>query len=89
MGTPHPTHRWLSKGEAIMKFTIAAATLSALIAAAPASAENAMGGMMKQNGQCWKQSKTTDVGTFGSWGACSTSASAPTAATTHRRERHS
>jgi hypothetical protein len=48
-----------------------------------------MGGMMKKNGQCWKQSKSTDVGTFGSWGRCAASASAPTAATTHRHERHS
>jgi hypothetical protein len=67
-GLPTSDASVLIQGDAIMKLTIAAATLIALIAAAPASAENVMGGMMKQNGQCWKQSKTADVGTFGSWG---------------------
>ena len=72
-----------------MRFTLAAAAVVALIATVPASAENSMGGMVKQNGQCWKSAKTMDGGTFGSWGACSSGASTPTAATTHRRERHS
>jgi hypothetical protein len=77
------------QGEAIMKFTIVAATLVALIAVAPASAENLMGGTMKQNGQCWKSAKTMDSGTFGTWGTCSASAPAPTAATIYHREHHS
>jgi hypothetical protein len=82
-GLPTSGASMVIQGEAIMKLTIVAATLIALIAAAPASAENVMGGMTKQNGQCWKQSKSADVGTFGSWGTCPASASAPT---TYRRE---
>jgi hypothetical protein len=70
-----------------MKFAILAAALVACIAVAPASAENVMGGMTKQNGQCWKHSKTADVGTFGSWGTCS--APAPASTVTHHRERQS
>jgi hypothetical protein len=69
-----------------MKLIIAAATLIALLAAAPASAENIMGGATKQNGQCWKQSKGADVGTFGSWGTCPAPASAPKVAASPRRE---
>jgi hypothetical protein len=70
-----------------MRFTIAAAAVAALVAAVPASAENAMGGMAKQNGQCWKAAKTMDGGTFGSWGACSEGAATPakTPAAAHRR----
>jgi hypothetical protein len=68
-----------------MRFTIAAAAVVALIATVPASAENAMGGMAKQNGQCWKAAKTMDGGTFGSWGACSGGASTPAPAAAHRK----
>jgi hypothetical protein len=87
-GLPTSAASIFIQGEAIMKLTIAAATVIALIAAAPAYAENVMGGMTKQNGQCWKHSKTADVGTFGSWGTCSASASGPAAPATYRREHH-
>jgi hypothetical protein len=60
-----------------MRYTLAAAAVVALIATVPASAENAMGGMSKQNGQCWKAAKTMDGGTFGTWGACSAGAATP------------
>ena len=69
-----------------MRFTLAAAAVVALIAAVPASAENSMGGMVKQNGQCWKSAKTMDGGTFGSWGACSSGASTPAPAAAHRKQ---
>ena len=70
-----------------MRFTIAAAAVAALIAAVPASAENSMGGAVKQNGQCWKSAKTMDGGTFGTWGACAdgSPAAAKAPATAHRR----
>jgi hypothetical protein len=71
-----------------MRFTIAAAAVAALIAAVPASAENVGGGPIKQNGQCWKAAKLNDGGSFGSWGACAQSASAPTT-TNARRRPHS
>jgi hypothetical protein len=69
-----------------MRYTLAAAAVVALIATVPASAENAMGGVMKQNGQCWKAAKTMDGGTFGTWGACSSGAS--TAASAHAAAAH-
>jgi hypothetical protein len=70
-----------------MRFTIAAAAIAALIATVPASAENLMGGPIKQNGQCWKAAKLHDGGSFGSWGACAQGASTPTA--TAKRRAHS
>jgi hypothetical protein len=69
-----------------MRFTIAAAAV-ALVATVPASAENLMGGPVKQNGQCWKAAKLNDGGSFGSWGACAQGASTPTATT--KRRAHS
>jgi hypothetical protein len=74
-----------------MRYILAAAAAVALIATVPASAENAMGGAMKQNGQCWKSAKTMDGGTFGTWGACSAGAStpAPAHATAPPRHNHS
>ena len=69
-----------------MRFTIAAAAVVALIATVPASAAD-MGGPMKQNGQCWKSAKTTDPGTFGTWGACEGAAAATPAQS--RRRHHS
>jgi hypothetical protein len=69
-----------------MRFTLAAAAVVALIATVPASAENSMGGMVKQNGQCWKSAKTMDGGTFGSWSACSSGASTPAPAAAHRKQ---
>jgi hypothetical protein len=63
-----------------MRYILATAAVVALIATVPASAENAMGGAMKQNGQCWKSAKTMDGGTFGTWGA--SAAGAPTPAST-------
>ncbi len=72
-----------------MRFTIAAATVAALIAAVPASAENVGGGPVKQNGQCWKAAKLNDGGSFGSWGACAQSAATPTATAATRRRPHS
>ena len=70
-----------------MRFTIAAAAVAVLFAAVPASADHIMGGPIKQNGQCWKSSKMSDGGSFGSWGACAQGASNPTATT--RRRTHS
>jgi hypothetical protein len=72
-----------------MRFTIAAAAVAALIAAVPASAENSMGGMTKQNGQCWKSAKTMDGGTFGSWGTCEGAPAAAKAPATAHRRAHS
>jgi hypothetical protein len=74
------------QGEEVMRYTLAAAAVVALIATVPASAENAMGGLTKQNGQCWKAAKTMDGGTFGTWGACSAAASTP--APTHAAAPH-
>jgi hypothetical protein len=54
------------------QFTIAAATIAiaALISAAPVSAENVLGGPIKQNGQCWQKQKGSEAGTFGYWQPC-------------------
>jgi hypothetical protein len=71
-----------------MRYILAAAAVVALIATVPASAENAMGGGMKQNGQCWKSAKTMDGGTFGTWGACSAGASIPAPAHAAVAHRH-
>jgi hypothetical protein len=71
-----------------MRFLIAAAAVAALIATVPASAENAMGGMTKQNGQCWKPAKTMDGGTFGYFAACPESASAPATNAHHAQPTH-
>jgi hypothetical protein len=51
--------------------TIAAATIAiaALISAAPASADRIQGGPVVQNGQCWKQQKHSEAGTWGYWQA--------------------
>jgi hypothetical protein len=81
-------HRRKSKERQIMRYILAAAAVVALIATVPASAENAMGGGMKQNGQCWKSAKTMDGGTFGTWGACSAGASAPAPAPAHASVAH-
>jgi hypothetical protein len=71
-----------------MRVTIAAATIAiAALVAGPASAEANLGGPVKQNGQCWKGSKTWDGGTYGVWQACADTASAPAAAA-HRKPRH-
>jgi hypothetical protein len=71
-----------------MRLTIAAATVAiAALVSAPALADHVQGGPIKQNGQCWKGSKT-DGGTFGSWGACPTSANTPAVAS-KRVRRHS
>jgi hypothetical protein len=82
------SHRRKSKERQIMRYILAAAAVVALIATVPASAENAMGGGMKQNGQCWKSAKTMDGGTFGTWGACSVGASAPAPAHAAVAHRH-
>jgi hypothetical protein len=71
-----------TKERHIMRFTIAAAAVAALLAAVPASAHNIGGGPIKQNGQCWKAAKLHDGGSFGTWGACPQAAST---ATTRRR----
>jgi hypothetical protein len=72
-----------------MRLTIAAATVAiAALVSAPALAEHVQGGPTKQNGQCWKGSKGTDGGSFGTWGACPTSASTPAVAN-KRVRRHS
>jgi hypothetical protein len=68
-----------------MRILVAATALTALIAAGSAPALADMGGMVKQNGQCWKPAKTADGGTFGTWGACAESASAPTT-TSHNNQ---
>ena len=61
------------------QLTIAAATvaISALISAAPASAERIQGGPIVQNGQCWKQQKHSEAGTWGYWQACAEKACTP------------
>jgi hypothetical protein len=70
-----------------MRLTIAAATLAiAALVAAPALADHVMGGSVKQNGQCWKASKSMDLGSFGSWSACPTPAGG--SATAPKRVRH-
>ena len=69
------------QGEAPMRqFTIAAATIAiaALISAAPVSAENVLGGPIKQNGQCWQKQKGSEAGTFGYWQPCVEKANSPT-----------
>jgi hypothetical protein len=53
---------------------------------APALAD--MGGMVKQNGQCWKPAKAMDGGTFGYFGACPESASAPATHAHHAQPVH-
>ena len=70
-----------------MRFTLATAAVVALIATVPASAEHSGGGIMKQNGQCWKSAKTMDGGTFGTWSACpgGAPATAKAPATAHHR----
>jgi hypothetical protein len=68
------------QGEAPMrKFTIAAATvaIAALTSGAPASAERNQGEPIKKNGQCWKQQKLSEAGTWGYWQACPEKASSP------------
>jgi hypothetical protein len=69
------------QGEAPMrKFTIAAATvaIAALTLGAPASAERNQGEPIKKNGQCWKQQRLSEAGTWGYWQACPEKASSPT-----------
>ncbi len=58
------------------QFVIVAATVAvtALISAAPASADHNGGGPVVQNGQCWKASRGTDQ-MFGHWRACGEKAS--------------
>jgi hypothetical protein len=53
-----------------MRVLVAAAAIAALIGAGSAPALADMGGMVKQNGQCWKPAKTMDGGTFGYFAAC-------------------
>jgi hypothetical protein len=69
------------------RFTIAAATvaIAALMSGAPASAERIQGGPIVQNGQCWKQQKLSEAGTWGYWQACPEKASSPAV---HRPARH-
>jgi hypothetical protein len=70
-----------------MRLTIAAASIAiAALVAAPALADHVQGDPVKNASQCWKGSKMADGGTFGSWGACPTSASTPTAP--QKRVRH-
>ncbi len=60
-----------------MRILIAATAIAALVAAGSAPALADMGGMVKQNGQCWKPAKTMDGGTFGYFASCPESASTP------------
>jgi hypothetical protein len=71
-----------------MRFLVAATALATLLAVGSAPALADRGGMVKQNGQCWKPAKTMDGGTFGYFGACPESASAPAANTHHAQPTH-
>jgi hypothetical protein len=51
-------------------FAAATVAIAALFAAAPASAERINGGPVKQNGQCWKQQRHSEAGTWGYWQPC-------------------
>ena len=68
------------------QFTIATATvaITALISAAPASAEAIFGGPLQQNGKCWfsERHSSPSEATWGYWGSC-----AEKAARTGRRGR--
>jgi hypothetical protein len=61
------------------QFTIVAATVAALISAAPASAENISGGPLQQNGKCWfsERHSSSAEATWGYWGSCAERASRP------------
>jgi hypothetical protein len=69
-----------------MRFIVSGASLAALIAASPAPVLADMGGMVKQNGPCWKPAKTMDGETFGYFGACPESASAFATHTAHHAQ---
>ena len=71
-----------------MRILVAATAIAALVAAGSAPALADMGGMVKQNGQCWKPAKTMDGGTFGYFGACPESASAPAPNAHHAQPAH-
>jgi hypothetical protein len=66
-----------------MRILVAAIAIAALVAAGSAPALADMGGMVKQNGQCWKPAKTMDGGTFGHWDACAGATPAPATAAHH------
>ena len=78
------------------QFTIAAVAITALISAAPASAEAIFGGPLQQNGKCWfsERHSSPSEATWGYWGSCAEKASragrrgagtAPAQATTGRQ----
>ena len=73
------------------KFTISAATittLAAILATAPALAENNGGGPSEKTGQCFKYSRGSDKdGTFGYWASCAQPASTAAAASRQRARR--
>ncbi len=67
------------------RLTIAAVTIAfvALLASAPAQADDVHGGPIVQNGQCFKYSRGYEKDArFGSWGACPQTASAGASTTT-------
>jgi hypothetical protein len=61
------------------QFTIVAATvaIAALVSGVPASAERNQGEPIKKNGQCWKQQRLSEAGTWGDWQACPEKAGSP------------
>ena len=61
------------------QFTIAAVAITALISAAPASAEAIFGGPLQQNGKCWfsERHSSPSEATWGYWGSCAEKAARP------------